>query len=131
MQFISHVIDGQEAESASGARFASVDPWLREPYAEVALGGPEDADTPSGPPACGTFDEGPWPRMGYAERGALLHRFADLIEANADALALADTTDMGKPDQRRPRPGRAARRGQLPVLRRPRPARHRRHAADG
>jgi len=35
--------------------------------------------------------------MGFAERGALLHRFADLIEANADALALADTTDMGKP----------------------------------
>jgi aminomuconate-semialdehyde/2-hydroxymuconate-6-semialdehyde dehydrogenase len=32
--------------------------------------------------------------MGFAERGALLHRFADLIEANADALALADTTDM-------------------------------------
>ena len=43
------------------------------------------------------FDEGPWPRMGFAERGALLHGFADLIEANADALALADTTDMGKP----------------------------------
>jgi aminomuconate-semialdehyde/2-hydroxymuconate-6-semialdehyde dehydrogenase len=39
------------------------------------------------------FDEGPWPRMGFAERGALLHGFADLIEANADALALADTTD--------------------------------------
>jgi hypothetical protein len=34
MQFIPHVIDGQEAESVSGARFASVDPWLREPYAE-------------------------------------------------------------------------------------------------
>jgi aminomuconate-semialdehyde/2-hydroxymuconate-6-semialdehyde dehydrogenase len=53
MTFIGHVIDGQESESASGARFASVDPWT--------------------------------------------HRFADLIEANADALALADTTDMGKP----------------------------------
>ena len=33
----------------------------------------------------------------FAERGALLHRFADLIEENADALALADTADMGKP----------------------------------
>jgi hypothetical protein len=31
MKFIPHVIDGQEAESVSGARFASVDPWLREP----------------------------------------------------------------------------------------------------
>ena len=96
MQFIPHVIDGQEAESVSGARFASVDPWLREPYAEVALGGPEDADR-AVRAARRAFDEGPWPRLGYAERGALLHRFADLIEANADALALADTTDMGKP----------------------------------
>jgi aminomuconate-semialdehyde/2-hydroxymuconate-6-semialdehyde dehydrogenase len=43
------------------------------------------------------FDQGPWPKMGYAERGALLHRFADLIEANAEMLALADSTDMGKP----------------------------------
>src|ERR1700744_594985 len=43
------------------------------------------------------FDKGPWPRMGFAERGALIHKFADLIEAHADELALADTTDMGKP----------------------------------
>jgi aminomuconate-semialdehyde/2-hydroxymuconate-6-semialdehyde dehydrogenase len=35
--------------------------------------------------------------MGHGERGALLHRFADLIEANAEMLALADSTDMGKP----------------------------------
>jgi acyl-CoA reductase-like NAD-dependent aldehyde dehydrogenase len=55
MEFVPHVIDGQETESASGERFASVDPWTREPWAEVALGG-------------------------------------------ADALlALADSTDMGKP----------------------------------
>jgi aminomuconate-semialdehyde/2-hydroxymuconate-6-semialdehyde dehydrogenase len=56
MTFIPHVIDGQESESASGARFASVDPWTREPYAEVALGGAEallaDLGTaPSWPPA--------------------------------------------------------------------------------
>jgi hypothetical protein len=37
MTFIPHVIDGQESESASGARFASVDPWTRasEPKAVV------------------------------------------------------------------------------------------------
>jgi aminomuconate-semialdehyde/2-hydroxymuconate-6-semialdehyde dehydrogenase len=39
MEFVPHVIDGQETESASGERFASVDPWTREPWAEVALGG--------------------------------------------------------------------------------------------
>ena len=96
MEFIPHVIDGQETESVSGNRFASVDPWTREPYAEVALGGQQDADR-AVQAARRAFDEGPWPRMGYAERGALLHRFADLIEANAELLALADSTDMGKP----------------------------------
>jgi aminomuconate-semialdehyde/2-hydroxymuconate-6-semialdehyde dehydrogenase len=96
MEFVPHVIDGQETESISGERFASVDPWTREPWAEVALGGADDADR-AVQAARRAFDEGPWPRMGYAERGALLHRFADLIEANAELLALADSTDMGKP----------------------------------
>ena len=76
MTFIPHVIDGQESESASGARFASVDPWTREPYAEVALGGEQDADR-AVRAARRAFDEGPWPRMGFAERGALLHRWVN------------------------------------------------------
>jgi aminomuconate-semialdehyde/2-hydroxymuconate-6-semialdehyde dehydrogenase len=96
MEFIPHVIDGQEAESVSGERFATVDPWPREPYAEVALGGEADADR-AVRAARRAFDEGPWPRMGFAERGALLHRLADLIEAHSGELAMADTTDMGKP----------------------------------
>src|SRR6201990_3465770 len=97
MTFIPHVIDGQESESASGARFASVDPWTREPYAEVALGGERDADR-AVRAARRAFDEGPWPRMGFAERGALLHRFADLVLEHTDELALADTGDKGTPE---------------------------------
>ena len=96
MEFIAHVIDGQDVESVSGERFSTVDPWRREPYAEVALGGAADADL-AVRAARRAFDEGPWPRMGFGERGALLHRFAGLIEEHADELALADTTDMGKP----------------------------------
>ena len=96
MNFVPHIIDGQETESASGERFASVDPWTRKPWTEVALGDSQDADR-AVQAARRAFDQGPWPRMGFAERGRLLHRFADLIEASADALALADTTDMGKP----------------------------------
>src|ERR1700734_2735476 len=96
MDFIPHIIGGEETESVSGERFTSVDPWTREPYAEVALGGGDDADR-AVQAARRAFDEGPWPRLGYAERGALLHRFADLIVANADALGLADPTDRAKP----------------------------------
>jgi len=96
MELIPHVIDGQEVESASGARFATIDPWTRTAYADVALGGAEDADR-AVTAARRAFDEGPWPRMGLAERGALIHRLADLVIEHADELAKADTRDMGKP----------------------------------
>ena len=35
--------------------------------------------------------------MGFAERGELIHRLADLLVGHVDELALADTRDMGKP----------------------------------
>ena len=43
------------------------------------------------------FDEGPWPRMARAERAALIHRLADLMEERTDDLAWLDSTNMGKP----------------------------------
>lgn len=96
MQFLPHVIDGQDVESASGARFDSVDPWTREAWAQVCLGGAAEAALAVSA-ARRAFDGGPWPRMGYAGRGAVLHRLADLIVEHADELGMADTRDMGKP----------------------------------
>ncbi|GAB2985347.1 aldehyde dehydrogenase [Amycolatopsis acidiphila] len=96
MEFFGHIIDGDEVTSASDATFASVDPYLRQPWAEVALGDATDADR-AVTAARRAFDEGPWPRMGHGERARILHRLADLIEAHADELGLADTRDMGKP----------------------------------
>jgi aminomuconate-semialdehyde/2-hydroxymuconate-6-semialdehyde dehydrogenase len=94
MESFGHVIDGVEEPGA--ATFDSVDPWTREPWARIALGGADDAARAVAA-ARRAFDEGPWPRMGFAERGALIHRFADLLLARTDELALADTRDMGKP----------------------------------
>ena len=96
MNVYGHVIDGVEQESATGARFATVDPWTREPHAEVALGDATDADR-AVRAARRAFDAGPWPRMGFAERQAVLHRLADLVLEHTGELALADTRDMGKP----------------------------------
>jgi aminomuconate-semialdehyde/2-hydroxymuconate-6-semialdehyde dehydrogenase len=93
---IPHVIDGQETESSSGARFDTIDPWTQQAWAEVSLGGAQEAGR-AVTAARRAFDDGPWPRMGFGERGAILHRLADLITDHADELALADTTDMGKP----------------------------------
>jgi aminomuconate-semialdehyde/2-hydroxymuconate-6-semialdehyde dehydrogenase len=96
MDFCGHVIDGHEVESLDGGRLDTVDPFTREPWAQVALGGKADADRAVAA-ARKAFDQGPWPRMGFVERGRILHRLADLIEQHADELAFADTRDMGKP----------------------------------
>ena len=96
MEFYGHIIDGVEVESLDGARMDSIDPYTREPWAVVALGGRADAARAVAA-ARKAFDEGPWPRMGYEKRQTLLHRLADLMIENAEALALADSRDMGKP----------------------------------
>ncbi|MER7282619.1 aldehyde dehydrogenase [Dactylosporangium sp. NPDC000244] len=96
MESFGHVIGGEEVESRDGATFESVDPWERTGWATVALGSPADADRAVAA-ARAAFDNGPWPRLSLAERGRILHRLADLVEANAVELATADTTDMGKP----------------------------------
>lgn len=96
LPMFGHVIDGVEGPSATGLVFPSIDPYTRLPWAEVALGGKEEADRAVAA-ARRAFDEGPWPRMTAGERRALLHAFADLIVANGEELALADVRDMGKP----------------------------------
>lgn len=40
---------------------------------------------------------GDWSEMKAAERSKILNRVADLIDENSDALALAETNDVGKP----------------------------------
>jgi aminomuconate-semialdehyde/2-hydroxymuconate-6-semialdehyde dehydrogenase len=96
MEFFGHVIDGQEVESLDGARMETIDPYTRRPWASVALGGRADADRAVAA-ARRAFDSGPWPRMGLAERQAIIHRFSELMVAHADELGMADTRDMGKP----------------------------------
>jgi len=96
LPFFGHVIDGVESSPDAGEHFDSVNPWTRRPWAHIALGGRPEADAAVAA-ARRAFDEGPWPRMGFAERGRLLNRLADLLEEHTDELASADSRDMGKP----------------------------------
>jgi aminomuconate-semialdehyde/2-hydroxymuconate-6-semialdehyde dehydrogenase len=93
---IQHVIDGQEVGSADGATYDDIDPYTRQSYASVAEASEPDV-TAAVTAARRAFDEGPWPRMGFTERGKLLHRLADLIESRAGEIAEAESRDMGKP----------------------------------
>jgi len=43
------------------------------------------------------FDNGPWRRMGAAERGRLMYKLADLVEKNFDEIAALEALDNGKP----------------------------------
>jgi len=96
LPFIPHVIDGKQVESVDGGAFDDMDPWTQAPWARVALGAKEDTGL-AVEAARRAFDDGPWPRMGFVERGAILHRLADLMTASATELGEADTRDMGKP----------------------------------
>lgn len=78
---------------AGSRRFDSVDPytgevWLTAPEAT----GADVADAVAA--ARAAFD--PWRRTPGARRAELLRRLADLIEADAETLALAETRDNGK-----------------------------------
>ncbi|KRE55436.1 aldehyde dehydrogenase [Phycicoccus sp. Soil748] len=96
IQFFGHIIDGEEVESLDGARFDVWNPWTQEVFAQAAEAGAADAAR-AVESSRRAFEEGPWPRMGRAERAAAIHRLADLMEERADDLARLDSTNMGKP----------------------------------
>ncbi len=89
-------IDGRFVDAADGKRFDSVDPGTGETIASVALAAPADVDRAVGA-ARRAFRDGRWTGLAPRERMEILYRFADLIDAHAERLALLDTLDMGKP----------------------------------
>jgi len=89
-------VDGAFHDAASGATFATENPATGRPLAEVAAGDHEDIDR-AVRAARRAFDDGRWSRRPPAERKAVLLRFADLLEANLEELALLDSLEGGKP----------------------------------
>ncbi|HEV3228257.1 MAG TPA: aldehyde dehydrogenase family protein, partial [Solirubrobacteraceae bacterium] len=91
------LIDGQHVPAADGRTFATLDPGTGTVLAEVAHAGPADVDRAVAA-ARAAFDESsPWRRSSPAERGRLISRLADAVEANAEELAQLESLDNGKP----------------------------------
>jgi len=95
-QTVPHLIAGQDRLSDQGDVLDNVDPWTRQPHGTVARGTAADVKAAI-LAARVAFDDGPWPRMNERERGAILHRLADLMERDTNQLAEADARDMGRP----------------------------------
>ena len=88
-------IGGQWVRAGDGGLRDCVNPADGAVFATVDEATPEDA-TRAVAAARAAFDSGPWTTTPAAERAALLHRIADLLARDKEALARIETDDTGK-----------------------------------
>ncbi|MFZ4967157.1 aldehyde dehydrogenase family protein [Pseudomonas sp. Mn2068] len=93
---IQNFIDGERCDALSGATFDVVNPATGQVHATAPRSEQADVDL-AVKAARKAFSAGGWSRLAPRERMAVLYRFADLIEANTEALAMLDVLDTGKP----------------------------------
>lgn len=89
-------IGGNWVPAQSGKTFETVNPATEETIAQVAEGDAADVDL-AAKAARKALEDGPWGRMDARDRGRLMFKLADLIEAEADELAALESLDNGKP----------------------------------
>jgi len=90
------LIDGKWSAAASGKSFPTYNPATGEILANVAEGEKEDIERAVGA-ARKAFDEGAWSKMTASDRGRLLWKLGDLIDAHAEELSQLESLDNGKP----------------------------------
>ena len=88
-----HFIGGNWVDPKKGLWFENISPVNGKPFCEVARGTEEDIEAAldaahAAAPA--------WGRTSLGERSLVLNRIADRIEANLEALAVAETWENGK-----------------------------------
>ncbi len=89
-------IDGALRPAVSGERFTTENPATGNPLAEVAAGDAADIDL-AVQAARRAFEDGRWANRSPSERKDVLLRFADVLEANLEELAMLDSLEAGKP----------------------------------
>ena len=87
-------INGQFVDSVSGETLATLNPHDNSIITEVSMAGKEDVDK-AVTAAENAFPA--WSRMAAMDRGRILLKLADLIEANAEELARLESLDTGHP----------------------------------
>lgn len=90
------LIDNQWVNGSSNEMIATIDPGSGETIAEITAAQPADVDhAVASSRAALTSAE--WAGLTPSERGKLLWKLGDLLEANIDELAELETLDQGKP----------------------------------
>ncbi|CJL05320.1 NADP-dependent glyceraldehyde-3-phosphate dehydrogenase [Streptococcus pneumoniae] len=89
-------IQGEYCAAAQGGQFDCISPVDGRVLAQVASCDLADAERAVAS-ARAAFEAGSWAKLAPAKRKAVLIRFADLLEAHREELALLETLDMGKP----------------------------------
>ena len=87
-------IDGQWRPGSTGETMPAINPFDQDVHGVLAVASTEDvAEAVS---AARRAYEAVWSKTSPGERARLLNKAADLIDADADRLALLETTDNGK-----------------------------------
>ena len=95
----SMLIDGAFVPAVSGETFDTLNPATGGLLARLPAADAPDVDRAVAA-ARRAFDSGPWATMKPYDRQRIMMRFADLVEARHEDLAILDTLDMGAPIQR-------------------------------
>ena len=87
-------IDGKFVDAESGETMATLNPHDNSEIAQIAMAGHADVDKAIHA-AQRAYPK--WSRMSAMDRGRILLKLADLIEDNAEQLALLESLDTGHP----------------------------------
>ena len=87
-------VDGRFVDAESGETLATLNPHDNSTIAQVAMAGKSDIDRAV---AAAQKAFPAWSRMAAADRGRILLKLADLIEANTEELARLESLDTGHP----------------------------------
>jgi acyl-CoA reductase-like NAD-dependent aldehyde dehydrogenase len=90
------LIDGEWSEAESGDRFQAINPANGEEITTVAAADKGDVDRAVAS-ARTAYDDGRWSNLSPRDRGQILIRLAELVDANGEELQLLETLDVGKP----------------------------------
>lgn len=88
-------VDNRYVPATDGRRFPCIDPATETVITQVAKASAADVDIAVR--SAHRALKGPWRSVLPQDRGVLLNRLADVIEAHKDEIAQLETLDMGKP----------------------------------